>query len=71
MKKIISIIIRTLDEEKYLQELIDGINAQETLSEFYHEVIIVDSGSTDNTLNIAKHNNLKLVHIKKEEFSFI
>jgi rhamnosyltransferase len=69
MKKKISIIIRTLNEEKYLQELIDGINLQKT-TKYFHEIIIVDSGSNDSTLNIAKYNNIKVVHIKKEEFSF-
>ena len=65
-----SIIIRTLNEETYLQELINSINKQVIPSDDKIEIIIVDSGSTDKTLEIAKKNNLKIVFIKKENFSF-
>lgn len=34
------------------------------------EIIIVDSGSTDATVNIVKAHNVKLISIKKEEFSY-
>jgi len=34
------------------------------------ETIIVDSGSTDNTLDIAKEFNCKVVHLARESFSF-
>lgn len=65
-----SIIIRTLNEETYLQELIDSINNQNINSEEKVEIIIVDSGSTDRTLEIAKKNNLNIVYIQQENFSF-
>ena len=65
-----SIIIRTLNEERYLQELINSIKKQVVASEDKIEIIIVDSGSTDKTLEIAKKNKLKIVFIKKENFSF-
>lgn len=65
-----SVIIRTLNEEKYLQELIDFINKQKISLEDKIEIILVDSGSIDQTLEIAKKNNLKILFIKKENFSF-
>ncbi len=65
-----SIIIRTLNEETYLQELIDSINNQNINSAEKVEIIIVDSGSTDRTLEIAKKNNLNIVYIQQENFSF-
>ena len=65
-----SVIIRTLNEEKYLQELINAIKEQKIDLEDEIEIILVDSGSTDQTLEIAKKNNLKIVFIKKEVFSF-
>lgn len=34
------------------------------------EVVVVDSGSSDNTLPIAESHGCKIVHIKREEFSF-
>ena len=49
-----SVIIRTLNEEKYLQELINAIKEQKIDLEDEIEIILVDSGSTDQTLEIAK-----------------
>ncbi len=63
-----SIIIRTLNEARYLPSLLEAIDAQR--SEFRSEVIIVDSGSTDATLGIAKAHGCRILMIAKEDFSF-
>lgn len=68
MKKQISIIIRTYNEEKHLEELLRKLQSQ--ITDKLIEVIIVDSGSIDNTLSIAKKNHVRIVHIPKEEFTF-
>ena len=68
-KILVSVIIRTLNEEKYLSELLNEIKNQQSNS-FIIETIIVDSGSTDKTLVIAKSFDTRVVHIKKEDFSF-
>ncbi|MDB9697923.1 glycosyltransferase [Planktomarina temperata] len=64
----ISIIIRTLNEQKYLPDCLKAIEKQITNHKI--EVIIVDSGSTDSTLNIAKKFNCKITHIAMADFSF-
>jgi glycosyltransferase involved in cell wall biosynthesis len=64
-----SVIIRTYNEEKYLDQLLSAVNSQKReLVDL--EVVIVDSGSTDNTLNIAKKNKCRVTHIKKSDFTF-
>lgn len=65
----ISLIIRTLNEAKYLDELLEGVTAQVT-DGLGHEVVIIDSGSTDRTLEIAERHGCVLRHITREEFSF-
>jgi rhamnosyltransferase len=64
----VSIIIRTLNEERYLPELLSSIASQK--SSFSCEVILIDSGSTDNTLTVAENYNCRILHISREEFSF-
>lgn len=64
----ISIIIRTFNEAKYLGECLESITKQK-ISESY-EIILVDSGSEDDTVQIAKSYNLNILQIKKEDFSF-
>ncbi|MDA8526781.1 glycosyltransferase [Gammaproteobacteria bacterium] len=66
---LVSIVIRTLNEEKYLDELLGAINFQEK-DGFNSEVVIVDSGSTDKTLEIARKYNSRVTYIDKKEFSF-
>ncbi|MBD3649401.1 MAG: glycosyltransferase family 2 protein [Pseudomonadales bacterium] len=64
----ISVIIRTYNEETYLGELLEAIARQSTDHEV--ETIIVDSGSTDDTLTIAAAHDTTIVHINKDEFTF-
>nr|VFJ62225.1 MAG: L-ascorbate metabolism protein UlaG, beta-lactamase superfamily [Candidatus Kentron sp. DK] len=65
----ISLIIRTLNEATYLEELLQGIATQQTHG-LAHEVVLVDSGSTDDTLKIAERHGCRIHHITREEFSF-
>ena len=62
-----SIIIRTLNEDKYLKDLLTSIHSQ-TYKNF--EIINVDSGSKDETLNIADRFNCKIISISPEDFTF-
>ncbi len=63
-----SIVIRTYNEEKHLPELLRQCEKQTYASGF--ETVIVDSGSTDRTLEIANDFKTRIVHIEKEEFTF-
>jgi glycosyltransferase involved in cell wall biosynthesis len=65
----ISIIIRTYNEERHIEALLASIENQ-TISGISVETIVVDSGSTDKTLNIAHRFNCTILHIKKEDFTF-
>lgn len=64
-----SIVIRTYNEEAYLAELLDAIACQAD-KVVQHEVVIVDSGSTDDTLLIAENFGCRVTHIAQEEFTF-
>jgi glycosyltransferase involved in cell wall biosynthesis len=58
-----------LNEDRYLGQLLDGIRAQ-TYPHSCVEIIIVDSGSTDGTLEIARKHDCKIVALERSQFSF-
>ncbi len=65
----ISIVIRTLNEAKYLSDLLEMIDSQETCFESV-EVVLIDSGSTDKTVEIASSFGCRITYITRQEFSF-
>lgn len=65
---LISIVIRTLNEADHLADLLAMVNRQNT--SFDVETVLIDSGSTDGTVEIAQHHGARVTHIKKSEFSF-
>ena len=62
-----SIVIRTKNEEKWIGGVLDMLYKQ-TYTNF--EITVVDSGSTDKTLEIIKKHPVKLVEIKQSEFTY-
>ncbi len=60
----VSIIIRSKNEEKWIEHCLTAVHAQE-FSDF--EVILVDNNSSDNTLNIANRFPIKKI-LNIEEF---
>lgn len=66
---LISIVIRTFNESEYLGELLEAIQCQQK-NNFDVEVILVDSGSTDSTVEIAESFSCRIIFIKKEDFTF-
>ena len=67
MSVLTSIIIRTLNEAKHLEKLLKGIHEQ-NYSDW--EIVLVDSGSTDGTLDIARCYGAKIFHIPQKEFTY-
>lgn len=62
-----SIIIRTFNEEKYIGDLLSSIQRQKYSDV---EVLIVDSGSSDRTLEIASQFPVKIISIESRDFTF-
>lgn len=64
-----SIVIRTLNEARYLGAVLTAVASQDYPAPC-REVVIVDSGSTDGTLAIAEQHGCRIMHIRREDFSF-
>ena len=69
MSMLVSVVIRTLNEEKHLAELLSSIDRQQ-LDDFQVEKVLIDSGSTDRTLEIAEAHGCRVFHIGKHDFTF-
>jgi len=67
-KPLVSIVIRTLNENRFIERLLVSIYKQDIVEPF--EVIVVDSGSEDKTLDIIKKYPVKILYIKPRDFSF-
>lgn len=63
----VSIVIRCLNEEQHIGKLLDSIFIQTIENP---EVIVVDSGSTDNSLSIISRYPVTLLSIEPRDFSF-
>ncbi|MGE0705785.1 MAG: glycosyltransferase family 2 protein [Vicinamibacterales bacterium] len=66
-KPSVSIIIRCFNEERHIGTLLERIYAQTVRDP---EVIVVDSGSTDDTLTIVERFPVRLVCISPTDFTF-
>jgi glycosyltransferase involved in cell wall biosynthesis len=62
-----SLIIRTYNEERYHDQVLTAAKAS---TDILKEIIVIDSGSSDATVNIASSHGVKLLFIKKQDFSF-
>lgn len=62
-----SLVIRAFNEARHLPRLLEGVR-QQTVADV--EIILVDSGSTDGTVNIAEAYGAKIVHIAPSDFTF-
>ena len=63
----ISIVIRCYNEAAHIGKLFEEIKKQ-SLGDY--EVLVVDSGSDDRTLEIVAGEDARVLHIEKEKFSF-
>ena len=62
-----SIVIRTFNEERHLPRLLEAIHGQRYRD---FEVINVDSGSYDRTVEIARRHGARLLSIGPKDFTF-
>ncbi|AWK51245.1 hypothetical protein DIC82_09500 [Clostridium beijerinckii] len=63
----ISIIIRTYNESKHIEEVLKSLLKQSYRN---FEVILVDSESTDNTVETAEKYDVRIIKIKKKDFNY-
>jgi len=72
-KPIFSVIIPTLNEKQFIAQILHSLELQ-TYKDF--EVLVVDNGSTDNTVTLTKSlaenlpYSLKVVHCKQRGISY-
>lgn len=63
----VSIVVRALNEAEHLPALFTGLLRQSRRPD---EVILVDSGSSDDTVAIAEAHGARIVRIAPQDFSF-
>lgn len=66
----VSVVVRALNEEKWLGQALQACKSQRLNEGRELELVLVDSGSQDGTLAIAREHGCRIVHISKEEFTF-
>ena len=62
-----SIVIRCYNEAEHLHKLFEELKRHSFRD---YEIVVVDSGSDDGTLDILAAEDVTLEHIRKEDFSF-
>ena len=62
-----SVLIPTYNAGAGFEEVLDAIHTQDT--DFGYELLLVDSGSTDGTLELARRYGARVISIPKSEFS--
>jgi glycosyltransferase involved in cell wall biosynthesis/SAM-dependent methyltransferase len=67
MARLVTVAIPVLNGSEYLDEVLAAVRAQEVAAEV--ELLVVDSGSTDDSLEIAERYGARVHEIPKSEFS--
>src|SRR5437899_7333948 len=55
MSTMISVFILTYNSERFIEKVLQSIKT-------FNDIVIVDSGSTDNTLNLVAQYNCRIFH---------
>lgn len=64
---LVSVVVLTYNDKKYLEDLLRSIKNQIVSSEV--EIVVVDRGSTDTTLDIAKSYECKIESVSPVEYT--
>lgn len=67
MDTLVSVVIPVKNGEEFLDEVLTIVLSQET--DFTYEVIVIDSGSSDGSLEIARKHKVNLIQIEPFEFN--
>ncbi|HLG19528.1 MAG TPA: glycosyltransferase [Bdellovibrionota bacterium] len=63
----VSVIIRCFNEAHHIEKLLSELARQ---SYRHFEILVVDSGSTDQTVELAGKYSCRILHIERRKFSF-
>jgi len=69
MNRSISTVIRTYNEAEFVGRLIRSLRNQQNYGQDL-EIIVVDSGSTDSTLQVLADLDVRVIKIAKNEFNY-
>jgi rhamnosyltransferase len=69
MSGTISVVIRTYNEAEFIGRVVESLYSQKIYGGI-HEIIVVDSGSTDATMDILRKSNIKILSIPQPEFNY-
>src|SRR6266403_826597 len=61
-----SVVVPTKNGERWIGECLEAVHSQEGVGQV--EVVLVDSGSTDDTLEIARRYPVRIVEIPAQDF---
>jgi peptidoglycan-N-acetylglucosamine deacetylase len=64
----ISIVVPALNEEKMLPACLESLKKQNSKVEY--EIVVVDNGSTDNTVQVAKNNGVRVISCPQKGVAF-
>lgn len=64
----VGIVIRTLNESELIGMCLETLGGQRTRHKI--EILVVDSGSTDTTVEIAEAHGVRVVHLSPDDFDY-
>lgn len=67
----VGVVIRTLDESELITRCLDTLRAQRSSDlDLDLDIVVVDSGSTDGTLAMARKGGARVVELSPEDFDY-
>ncbi|MCC2631436.1 MAG: glycosyl transferase [Patescibacteria group bacterium] len=67
--KSVSIIVRAYNESAQLKLLLESLKSQDYPRELI-EIVVVDNGSKDDTVSVAKEYGVKVIVLSQDDFSY-